>query len=176
MLPQFDDYQKLTSLWMEEKSGWSRSSRSSLHRYHHESLQIHSHRTNCLPILIVSFFLLIVVCVLCQIASLHFSSTATFQTLSPQMKAELKQMDQTMNELRRTNVLSIDDWRRFFHLQTYIGQFGAFFEPVEGPQRRPTREFCQEIPDGLSESRDEMFLLRTVAFQTVDISALTRRL
>ena len=65
-------------------------------------------------------------------------------------------MDVTMNELLRTNVLSIDRWRRFFHLQTYISQFGAFFEPIEDPrglQRRPTREFCQEIPDGLSECR-----------------------
>jgi hypothetical protein len=170
MLPQYEDHEALISLCMRDKSF-----RSSLHRYHHESLPSLSHRVNCLPICLVLSILFIVVCVNVQIATVHLLRPKTMPILSKQTRGELKQMDQTMNELLRENVLSIDRWHRFFQLQTYISQFGAFFDVDRQVKRRATRELCQEIPDDLRECRRETCRGRILSFQWVNISIRTRR-
>ncbi|CAF1619962.1 unnamed protein product [Adineta ricciae] len=127
-----------------------------LYRYHHDPVaSTNNFRRDIPPILILLFFLFLIIIILSQILVVHSSRYGTNFSAMQKIQEELKQMDESMEQILSANVLPIDKWRLLFHIQTYLYRFESLFNLFNN-QSNHTSQNERQSPQMIKHVQDRL--------------------
>jgi len=133
------------------------TSRSSyqLYRYNHEPVSNNLLHRDIPPIIILLVFLFLIIIVISQILIVHTSRYGSSYSAMQKIQEELKQMDDSMEQILRNNVLPIDKWRLLLNIQTYVYRFQDLFykqnhTKYNTSDNHTKRNYCDQQPSQLS--------------------------
>lgn len=141
-----NDYQSVTnSLHNIDTIREQQVSRPSqqLYRYTHEPVSSNLLRRDIPPILILIFFLFLIVIIISQILVVHTSRYGNNFSTMQKIQEELKQMDESMEQILHNNVLPITKWRLLFRIQTYLYRFEYLFNLFNDRKTLPNENLNQ---------------------------------